>query len=134
MPSLSEKGILIPPSPIRKLVPFSEEAKRKGKKVYHLNIGQPDISTPAIALDALRNLDLRVIEYGHSAGNESYRQKLAEYYKKAGINIDHTQMLITTGASEAILFAFLPVLIPGKKLLPLNHSMPIIVVLPLLPG
>ncbi|HNR41094.1 MAG TPA: pyridoxal phosphate-dependent aminotransferase [Bacteroidales bacterium] len=117
MPSLSEKGILIPPSPIRKLVPFSEEAKRKGKKVYHLNIGQPDISTPAIALDALRNLDLRVIEYGHSAGNESYRQKLAEYYKKAGINIDHTQMLITTGASEAILFAFFACINPGEEII-----------------
>ncbi len=117
MPSLSEKGISIPPSPIRKLVPFSEEAKRKGIKVYHLNIGQPDISTPAAAIDALRNLNLRVIEYGHSAGNESYRRKLATYYRKAGIDIDHTQMLITGGASEAILFALLACLDPGDEII-----------------
>jgi len=105
MPSISEKGRIMPSSPIRKLVPFAEEAKRKGRKVYHLNIGQPDIPTPEVALNAIRNIDLRVIEYSHSAGNESYRRKLATYYRKIGINIDHTDMLITTGGSEAILFA-----------------------------
>jgi len=96
----------MPASPIRKLVPYSEEAKRKGIKVYHLNIGQPDIPTPEVALNALRNIDQKVIEYSHSAGNESYRRKLAGYYQKIGINVDHTEILITTGGSEAILFAF----------------------------
>jgi aspartate aminotransferase len=106
MPSISEKGRAMPASPIRKLVPYSEEAKRKGIKVYHLNIGQPDIPTPEVALNALRNIDQKVIEYSHSAGNESYRRKLAGYYQKLGINVDHTEILITTGGSEAILFAF----------------------------
>ncbi len=117
MPKISEKGILMPPSPIRKLVPYSEDAKRKGRKVYHLNIGQPDIPTPDVALDALRNIKLNVIEYSHSAGNESYRRKLATYYTKIGINIDHTQMLITTGGSEAILFALLTCLNPGDEII-----------------
>ncbi|NMC38007.1 MAG: pyridoxal phosphate-dependent aminotransferase [Bacteroidales bacterium] len=117
MPKISEKGILMPPSPIRKLVPYSEDAKRKGRKVYHLNIGQPDIPTPAVALNALRNIDLTVIEYSHSAGNESYRRKLAEYYRKIGINIDHTQILITTGGSEAILFSLLTCINPGDEII-----------------
>jgi len=107
----------MPASPIRKLVPYSEEAKRKGRKVYHLNIGQPDIPTPEVALNALRNLDLKVIEYSHSAGNESYRRKLATYYQKIGINIDHTEMLITTGGSEAILFAFMSCINPGDEVI-----------------
>lgn len=105
MPSISEKGRLMPASPIRKLAPFADEAKRKGRKVYHLNIGQPDIPTPEVALNAIRNIDQKVIEYSHSAGNESYRRKLADYYRKIGINVDYTEMLITTGGSEAILFA-----------------------------
>lgn len=117
MPSISEKGKLMPASPIRKLVPYSEEAKRKGRKVYHLNIGQPDIPTPDVALDALRNINLKVIEYSHSAGNESYRRKLTGYYKKIGINIDHTQMLITTGGSEAILFALMSCINPGEEVI-----------------
>jgi len=117
MPSISEKGKLMPASPIRKLVPFSEEAKRKGRKVYHLNIGQPDIPTPEVALNALRNINLKVIEYSHSAGNESYRRKLAIYYQKIGINIDHTEMLITTGGSEAILFAFMSCINPGEEVI-----------------
>jgi len=107
----------MPASPIRKLVPFSEEAKRKGRKVYHLNIGQPDIPTPEVALNALRNINLKVIEYSHSAGNESYRRKLAIYYQKIGINIDHTEMLITTGGSEAILFAFMSCINPGEEVI-----------------
>ena len=117
MPSISEKGKSMPASPIRKLVPYSEEAKRKGRKVYHLNIGQPDIPTPEVALKALRNINLKVIEYSHSAGNESYRRKLSEYYRKIGINIDHTQLLITTGGSEAILFALMSCVNPGEEVI-----------------
>src|SRR5512137_856168 len=103
MPSISDKGRKMPASPIRKLVPYSEEAKRKGRKVYHLNIGQPDIPTPEVALNAIRNFNLKVIEYSHSAGNESYRRKLADYYRKIGINVDYSDILITTGGSEAVL-------------------------------
>jgi aspartate aminotransferase len=117
MPSISEKGRMMPASPIRKLVPFAEEAKRRGIKVYHLNIGQPDIPTPQVALDAIRNLDLKVIEYSHSAGNESYRRKLAGYYRSIGINVDHTQLLVTTGGSEAILFALMTCLNPGDEVI-----------------
>jgi aspartate aminotransferase len=117
MPSISDKGKAMPASPIRKLVPYSEEAKRKGRKVYHLNIGQPDIHTPEIALNALRNINLKVIEYSHSAGNESYRRKLSGYYKKIGISIDHTEMLITTGGSEAIIFALMACVNPGEEVI-----------------
>jgi aspartate aminotransferase len=117
MPSISEKGKLMPASPIRRLVPYSEEAKRKGRIVYHLNIGQPDIHTPEVALNALRNINLKVIEYSHSAGNESYRLKLATYYRKIGINIDHTEILITTGGSEAILFALMSCVNPGEEII-----------------
>jgi aspartate aminotransferase len=117
MPAISEKGKVMPSSPIRKLVPFSEEAKRKGRKVYHLNIGQPDIPTPKVALNAIKNIDQKVIEYSHSAGNESYRQKLAGFYRKTGINIDYTQLLITTGGSEAILFAFNSCVNPGEEVI-----------------
>jgi aspartate aminotransferase len=117
MPLISEKGKAMPASPIRKLVPFSEEAKRKGRKVYHLNIGQPDIPTPEVALSAIRNIDHKVIEYSHSAGNESYRRKLAQFYQKAGIKIDHTQLLITTGGSEAILFALNSCVNPGEEVI-----------------
>ncbi len=117
MPSISEKGKAMPASPIRKLVPYAEEAKRKGRKVYHLNIGQPDIPTPEVALNALRNINLKVIEYSHSAGNESYRRKLATYYQKIGININHTEMLITTGGSEAIIFALMACINPGEEVI-----------------
>ncbi len=117
MPSLSERGKIMPASPIRKLVPYSEEAKRQGRKVYHLNIGQPDIPTPEVALNALRNLNLKVLEYSHSAGNESYRRKLAAYYQKIGININHSEILITTGGSEAILFALLSCVNPGEEVI-----------------
>lgn len=107
----------MPDSPIRKLVPFAEEAKRRGRKVYHLNIGQPDIRTPENALRAVREMDLRVIEYSHSAGNESYRMKLAGHYRNLGIHVDHTEMLITTGGSEAILFALMSTLDPGDEVI-----------------
>ncbi len=106
MPTISDKGNKMPASPIRKLVPFAEEAKRKGRKVYHLNIGQPDIKTPEVAIQAIRNYDEKVIEYSHSAGNESYRKKLAGYYQNIGIDVDYNDILITTGGSEALVFAF----------------------------
>lgn len=107
----------MPASPIRKLVPFAEKAKKKGIKVYHLNIGQPDIKTPEVALEAIRKYDGRVIEYSHSAGNETYRRALAESYQKLGINVDHNQILITTGGSEAILFALFSCLNPGDEII-----------------
>ena len=117
MPAISEKGKAMPASPIRKLVPFAEEAKRKGRKVYHLNIGQPDIHTPEVALNAIRNLDQKVIEYSHSAGNESYRRKLAAFYQNLGIMVDHTEILVTTGGSEAILFALGSCINPGEEVI-----------------
>ena len=117
MPQISERGRLMPESPIRKLVPFAEEAKRKGNRVYHLNIGQPDIKTPEVAIEAVKNMEEKVIEYSHSAGNESYRKKLAGYYQGIGINVDHTEMLITTGGSEAILFALMSTLNPGDEVI-----------------
>jgi aspartate aminotransferase len=117
MPLISEKGKAMPASPIRKLVPYAEAAKKKGRKVYHLNIGQPDIPTPEVALNAIRNIDLKVIEYSHSAGNETYRRKLASYYQKLGINIDHTEILITTGGSEAVLFALMACVNPGEEVI-----------------
>jgi aspartate aminotransferase len=117
MPSISEKGKAMPSSPIRKLVPYAEAAKRKGIKVYHLNIGQPDIPTPEVALNAIRNISMKVVEYSHSAGNESYRRKLAGYYKSIGINIDYTEILVTTGGSEAILFALMSCINPGDEVI-----------------
>ncbi len=117
MPSISEKGRAMPPSPIRKLAPYADEAKRRGIKVYHLNIGQPDIPTPEVALNAIRKLSLKVIEYSHSAGNESYRRKLAGFYQGKGFNIDYSDLLITTGGSEAILFAFNSCLNPGDEII-----------------
>lgn len=105
MPTISQRGATVPASPIRKLVPFAEAAKEKGTTVYHLNIGQPDIETPQVALDAVINLERKVIEYSHSAGYQSYREKLAAYYGKFGIDIKPSQIMITTGGSEAIQFA-----------------------------
>jgi len=105
MPKISHKGAQMPESPIRKLVPFSEIAKKKGHKVYHLNIGQPDIKTPEVALSSIKNLDIKILEYSHSAGFESYRTKLSASYKKQGLPIDVADIIITTGGSEALLFA-----------------------------
>ena len=105
MPKISLKGQQMPESPIRKLVPYSEIAKKKGHKVYHLNIGQPDIKTPQVALDAVKNADIKVLEYSHSAGFESYRIKLSNYYKTHGLPIEVADLIITTGGSEALLFA-----------------------------
>ena len=107
----------MPPSPIRKLVPYAEAAKKRGIKVYHLNIGQPDIETPPAILDAVRKADIKVLEYSHSAGNESYRKKLVQYYKSVGITVSHEQILITTGGSEAILFGFFSCLNPGDEVI-----------------
>lgn len=117
MPTISNRGILMPASPIRKLVPFAEAAKQRGVRVYHLNIGQPDIKTPEVAMKAIHNLDLRVVEYSHSAGMESYRRKLAASYQAKGINVDYTEMLITTGGSEAFVFAFMCCLDPGDEII-----------------
>ncbi|WP_445717482.1 pyridoxal phosphate-dependent aminotransferase [Flavobacterium sp.] len=105
MPKVSVKGQQMPESPIRKLVPYAEIAKKKGNKVYHLNIGQPDIKTPESALQAVKNTDIKVLEYSHSAGFESYRTKLSQYYKNQGLPIDTQDIIITTGGSEALLFA-----------------------------
>lgn len=117
MPTISQRGQACPPSPIRKLVPFSDEAKKRGIKVYHLNIGQPDIETPANVLEKIRNTDLKVIEYSHSAGILSYRKKLAEYYLRMGIDVNPEQMIVTTGGSEGILFALLTCLNPGDEII-----------------
>lgn len=107
----------MPASPIRKLVPFADAAKKKGIKIYHLNIGQPDIVTPKIAMDAVRNSTFDILEYSHSAGNESYRKKFAGYYQSVNIHVDASEILITTGGSEAILFGFLSCLNPGDEVI-----------------
>jgi aspartate aminotransferase len=117
MPTISTRGAAMPASPIRKLVPFAEAAKKKGIKVYHLNIGQPDIETPPAILDAVKNAAIPVLEYSHSAGNESYRKKLVEYYQKAGISLSYQDIMITAGGSEAILFGFFTCLNPGDEVI-----------------
>ena len=117
MPQISIKGTEMPLSPIRKLVPFAEKAKAKGHTVYHLNIGQPDIPTPQVAMDAVKNCQEKVIEYSHSAGNATYRNKLAKYYQGIGINVESENILITTGGSEAITLAFLATLNPGDEVI-----------------
>ena len=117
MPQLSERGNIMPASPIRKLVPYAEDAKKRGIKVYHLNIGQPDIKTPEIAFEALRNFNVKTAEYSHSAGNESYRKGLAGYYKSVGINLSYEDIMVTTGGSEAIIFAFTATMNPGDEVI-----------------
>jgi aspartate aminotransferase len=117
MPSISRKGMMMPESPIRKLAPYADEARRKGIKVYNLNIGQPDIRTPEIALDAVRNISQTTISYGHSAGNESYRRKLADKYRHLGIDVDYSQILITTGGSEAVFFALMSTVDPDEEII-----------------
>ena len=107
----------MPASPIRKLVPFAEAAKKRGTKVYHLNIGQPDIETPPQCLDAVRHSDFKVLEYSHSAGNESYRKKLVQYYKTVGIDVTHEQIIVTTGGSEAIIFGFMACMDVGDEVI-----------------
>ncbi|MCW5900514.1 MAG: pyridoxal phosphate-dependent aminotransferase [Flavobacteriales bacterium] len=117
MPAISAKGRLMPASPIRKLVPFAEAAKARGTKVIHLNIGQPDIATPEVALDAIRNLDRTVIEYSHSAGYESYRRGLAAYYEQHGIHVTHEDIIVTNGGSEALLYGIMACFEPGDELI-----------------
>lgn len=117
MPKISSKGHQMPESPIRKLVPFSEAAKKAGKNVFHLNIGQPDIASPEVALTAVKNLDRTVLEYSHSAGFESYRRGLSAYYKKNNLAIEHDEIIITTGGSEALIFGFLTCFNPGDEVI-----------------
>ncbi|MCD6012972.1 MAG: aspartate aminotransferase [Flavipsychrobacter sp.] len=117
MPVISHRGSLMPPSPIRKLVPYADAAKKKGTKVYHLNIGQPDIVTPQAILDAVRHTDMKVLEYSPSPGFESYRKKLVEYYKRNDINVTSNQIIVTTGGSEAIMFAIMSCLDPGDEII-----------------
>tara|TARA_B100000900_G_scaffold119351_2_gene100693 strand:- start:6366 stop:7565 length:1200 start_codon:yes stop_codon:yes gene_type:complete len=117
MPTVSKKGIKMPSSPIRKLVPYAEKAKKIGKKVYHLNIGQPDIHSPKVAVDAISSFSHKVIEYSHSAGFESYRKGLARYYNKLGIDINYNNLLVTTGGSEALLFALNSCLDPNDEII-----------------
>ena len=117
MPKISFRGENMPASPIRKLVPFAEKAKIRGVKIYHLNIGQPDIETPHQMMDAVKNTNLKVLEYSHSAGFESYRRKLVQYYAKYGIELNHHQIMITTGGSEAILFGMMCCLDAGDEVI-----------------
>ncbi len=117
MPKISEKGQLMPASPIRKLTPFADKAKLDGKKVYHLNIGQPDIETPEGMLNAIKNIDFKVWAYTASEGTLSYRKKLTEYYNKLGYNITPGNILVTTGGSEAITIAMMSCLNPGDEVI-----------------
>ncbi|RYY60287.1 MAG: pyridoxal phosphate-dependent aminotransferase [Chitinophagaceae bacterium] len=117
MVQISKRGQQMPASPIRKLVPYAEQAKKRGTLVYHLNIGQPDIETPHEIVDAVKHAEIKVLEYSHSAGNESYRRKLVEYYKKVGITVSHEDIIITTGGSEAIQFGFLACLDSGDEVI-----------------
>ena len=120
MPQISQRGQLMPSSPIRKLVPFADAAKKEGVKVYHLNIGQPDLPTPQKALDALKNVDRKTLEYSPSDGYLSLRQKLTGYYKKFGIDVTPEEIIVTTGGSEAILLSFLSCLNPGDEIIMLE--------------
>lgn len=117
MPEISIRGRRMPESPIRKLAPYAEIAKNKGHKVYHLNIGQPDIKSPEIAIEAIKNIDLDIIEYGPSAGYESYRRKLAKFYTNQDVKVNFENIMITTGGSEALLFALGSIMDPGDELI-----------------
>ena len=117
MPRLSDKAQVMPASPIRKLVPYAEAAKKQGKTVIHLNIGQPDIETPQVARDAIKNADIQVLAYSHSAGFESYRKGLSTYYIKNGIDVTFEEILVTTGGSEALIFGFMSCLNPGDEII-----------------
>jgi aspartate aminotransferase len=117
MPSISKKGVLAPESPIRKLVPYADAASKKGTHIYHLNIGQPDIKTPQVALDAVKNNTIEVLSYTTSNGSESYRQKLSDYYKRNGIIVSKDDILVTTGASEALLFTIACITDPHDEII-----------------
>ena len=117
MPTISQRGHMMPESPIRKLVPYADAAKERGIQVYHLNIGQPDLATPEVAMEAIRNIDRKVLEYSPSEGFRSYREKLAQYYHKFRIEVDPSEIIITTGGSEAVTFAFMACLDPGDEII-----------------
>jgi len=117
MPNISNKGKDMPQSPIRKLVPFAEDAKKRGIKVFHLNIGQPDIKTPKIALDAVKNNSLDVVAYSRSEGSEEYRTKIAKYYSKNDIFVNANDIIVTTGGSEALLFTFGSIMDDGDEVI-----------------
>ena len=117
MPKISIRGTEMPSSPIRKLAPLAEDAKKRGVKVYHLNIGQPDLPTPQVALDAIKNIDRKILEYSPSQGYRSYREKLVNYYAKYDINLTADDIIITSGGSEAVLFSFLACLNPGDEII-----------------
>lgn len=117
MPEISKRGVEMPESPIRKLAPLAVAAKKRGMKVYHLNIGQPDLPTPQVGLDALKNIDRGILEYSPSQGIQSYREKLVGYYAKYNISVEPDDIIITSGGSEAILFAFMACLNPGDEII-----------------
>ncbi|GAL63868.1 pyridoxal phosphate-dependent aminotransferase [Algibacter lectus] len=117
MPTISKKGLLMPESPIRKLVPYAEDAIKQGKTIYHLNIGQPDIKTPQVALDAVKNNTIEILEYSRSQGSDTYREKLANYYAKHEIDVTLDDIVVTTGASEALQFLFSSVMDPGDEVI-----------------
>ncbi len=117
MPHISHRGAIMPDSPIRKLVPFANKAKAKGIKVFHLNIGQPDLPTPQVALDAIRNIDRTILEYSPSDGIATFREKLANYYHKFNIGVTPENIIVTTGGSEAVTFAFMACLDPGDEII-----------------
>ena len=117
MPEISQRGVDMPASPIRKLVPLSNAAKARGTKVYHLNIGQPDVKTPAVALEAIRKIDREVLEYSPSEGILSFRKRLVEYYASFNIQVTTEEVIVTTGGSEAVLFAFMACLDPGDEII-----------------
>ena len=117
MPKISERGIIMPSSPIRRLVPLANAAKKKGIKVYHLNIGQPDLPTPEVGLEAMKKIDRKILEYSPSEGLLSLRAKLVSYYAKFNINANVEDIIITTGGSEAVLFSFMSCLDPGDEII-----------------
>ena len=117
MPKISKKGISTPQSPIRKLVPFADTALKKGRHIYHLNIGQPDIKTPKVALEAVRNNDIEILSYSTSNGSEAYRQKLVDYYGQNDIFVNHDEIIVTTGASEALLFTIACITDPHDEII-----------------
>ena len=117
MPTISRKGLLMPESPIRKLVPYAEKAAKNGKSIYYLNIGQPDIKTPEVALKAVKDNTVEILSYSRSEGSDTYRKKLAAYYKKYNINVSHKDIIVTTGASEGLLFLFSSIMDPGDEVI-----------------
>ena len=117
MPKISERAVLMPSSPIRRLAPLAEAAKRRGTKVYHLNIGQPDIETPIEGLEALKHIDRKILEYSPSDGFRSFREKLVGYYDQYQIKLTADDIIITSGGSEAVLFAFMSCLNPGDEII-----------------